>query len=315
MLTVGLILALLACFYALGRAADVVVVHIKHIGQALGIAVFPLGLLLGLFTSTPELALGLSAYADNIPSLSLGNLIGGIFVLLGLILGISVALNRQISTKGKDGLLPFTLAYLFLPVLLGLDGEIGVIDGTVLVLVYFLLVYSLYMWNQSGAPSSIRLSRRRQIPRDLFLTVLGIVAVLLLSSLTVHVARELLSIWPIPPFVLGLLLFSLGTNLPETMVAIRSWKRHTAELSVSHLLGSAIVNPLLIGIFAFIRPTPIATGSSYYGLVGAFALLLGLFYVFYRSDQRLTRYEGVVLVGCYVIYLGSQILFASGGMH
>lgn len=311
MFTAGLILALLLCFYALGKAADVVVVHIKHIGQALGIGSFLLGLLLGLFTSTPELALGISSYAENIPALSLGNLIGGIPVLLGLVLGVSLILNRKISTRGNSGSLPFILAYLFLPLLLGLDGQFGIVDGTVLVLFYFLLVYALYSWHRNDPGVAVRLSRRKHIHLDLFLTVLGIVAVLLVSSLTVHLAEQLLSMWPVPPFLLGLLVFSLGTNLPEITVALRAWRRHNAELSVNHLIGSAIVNPLLIGMFVFIRPTQNTVGPAYYLLAGSFLLLLVLFYFFYRSEDRLTRREGIGLVGCYVAFLGMQALVAS----
>ncbi len=306
MMTFLLILLLVACFAALGKAADLVVVHIRHIGQALGIGVFFLGLLLGLFTSLPELALGITALANEVPSLSLGNLLGGIPVLLGLVLGVSATLNRKIKTPSNGGSLIFTLAFLFLPFLLGLDGQIGIVDGTVLILFYLLLVYSLYAWHRHEDGLFVRLSRRRKIIHDLFLTVVGVIAVLLISQITVRVTLALLQMWDAPVFVVGLIVFALGTNLPEITVALRSWKRHAADLSISHLLGSAIVNPLLIGIFVFIHPVPIVVRMEYLTLTASVAIVLGLAYLFLRSGSAITRREGTFLIGAFVLYLTGQ---------
>jgi cation:H+ antiporter len=308
MLAFGLILALLVCFAVLGKAADLLVFHIRRIGERLGVGVFFLGLLLGLFTSFPELALGINAYANNAPALSMGNLLGGIPVLLGLILGTSAVLNRRIKTDDVRGGFAFMLLYLALPVVLGFDGRIGIIDGVVLVLFYFLLVYALYARHRMDHGTFVRFIPRQLVLKDLFLTVAGIVVVLLTSNLIVRLTLQLLTYVHAPEFLVGLLVFALGTNLPEIIVAFRSWRQGAGDLSLNHLLGSAIVNGLLIGMFSFIRPTDVFVGFEYIALAVMFVILLGSAYAFVRSDRMLTRREGVMLVAVYAAFVASQTL-------
>jgi cation:H+ antiporter len=308
MYAAALILGLLVCFGILGKAADILVLHIRRIGERLGIGVFFLGLLLGLFTSFPELALGISAYASNAEALSMGNLLGGIPVLIGLVLGVSAIANREIKTQGTQGGLPLMLAYLALPVVLGMDGKLGMIDGAVLVGGYLLLVYALYAWHRTDHGTSVRFIPRQVVLMDLFLTVVSILAVLLISNLIVRLTLQLLALFHTPEFLVGLLVFAVGTNLPEIIVAIRAWKHGAADLSLNHLLGSAIVNGLLIGIFAFIRATDMYIGLEYAALAVAFGGLLGSAFLFIRSGNVLTRREGYGLLAIYAAFVCSQIV-------
>lgn len=309
MTTVLLLLGLVAAFIALGKAADVVVVHIRHIGERLGLSLGVLGLVLGLFTSLPEFALGLNAYASQVYTLSFGNLIGGMVVLLGLVLGVSAVLNRRIKTSAQNGHTPFLLAYLFLPLLLGLDGQVGEVDAVVLALFFGLLAYTLFLGSHRTLGVRVSFRPHRFAGSDALLVLAGTVFVLLLSNGIVRITLELLRVFHVPAFLAGLFVFSLGTNLPEISVAIRSWRRHASELSLSHLFGSAMVNPLLIGLFSLIHPVTTEVQVGYISLMACMALLLIAVLVFCRSGNVLTRREGMVLIGLYLlIIISSSVL-------
>lgn len=310
MYALGLIAVILACFVLLGKVADVLIAHIRRIGERLGLGIFFLGLLLGLFTSFPELALGINSYARGASALSLGNLLGGIPVLLALVLGLSAVLNRKIRTDRINGSLPFMLVYLMLPLALGADGIIGMIDGIVLVLFYLLLTYAMYAWHRNEHGSFFHFTPRRTVLSDVFLTVVSAGAILLLSTLIVQFTLQLLAIFRINPFFVGLLIFAIGTNLPELTIAVRSWRQGASDLSLSHLLGSALCNVLLVGIFSFMRPLPLTGGMEYAVLFVMFFLLLGTVYLFARSDGVLSRREGISLIACYAIFLLTQGLMA-----
>src|SRR3989339_1678129 len=111
-------LLLLFLFAVLGVPADFAVRNIKYIASVLKIRLFAFGLLLGLITTLPELSVGINATIDKAASLSVGNLMGGIIVIFGLVLGASLLLNRQIDTNEKLKILIPEVAIIFLPILL-----------------------------------------------------------------------------------------------------------------------------------------------------------------------------------------------------
>jgi Ca2+/Na+ antiporter len=72
-----------------------------------------------------------------------------------------------------------------------------------------------------------------------------------------------------------------------------------------------MVNPFLIGLFSFLRTYPIAVGPQYFFLIASFIVLLVCTFLFVRSDARLIRREGWMLLGLYAVYVFGQA--AAGG--
>lgn len=307
--TAGIIIALFALFYAIGKLADIVVLNTKKIGEQLGIRVFFLGLLIGLLTSAPEFFIGINALAQNAPAISIGTLLGGTFVLFGLILGGSIFLNRRIATDGKFGNILLISLYLILPFIFGFDGVFSFFDGFVCVLGYLFVVHYLYRSNKMvNSIYRIKLSKHDLI-KKIFFVVAGIAGVVLLSNLIVRFALLLVDSISISPFIIGLLFFGIGTNLPELIVTVRSWYRHIRELSFANLIGSAMANTFIIGIFSLTRNMPVVINNAYYALTITFVLLLGFLVWSYESDKALTRKEGFVFLGFYALFVLSQVFF------
>lgn len=302
MLTALSILGLFVLFYGLGLCADLVVVNIRDIGKKLRLPIFFLGLLLGLLTSLPELAIGVNALVQDIPSISVGNLMGGTLVLFCLVLGISILLNRKIKTDGKTKSLLPVLGYIFLPLLLGLSGSINFWSGLALLLLYPTLLLYLYLAHPDSAKTSDKNKETKSVIRELALVALGLTGVVLLSNLIVKTTQPILTSLNVPGFLVGLIMYSLGTNLPELIVAIRSWKRHIKELSLSNILGSAVTNPGMLGAFAMIRELPINVDTSYFILLGATLLALICLLRFYQSDRALKQNEGMILIAIYLLF-------------
>ena len=138
--------------------------------------------------------------------------------------------------------------------------------------------------------------------------IFGLTLILLLSNIIIRLTQVLLSQWTISPFIVGLLLFSLGTNLPEIIVTFRSWRQQIKDLSLSNLLGSGMANPLILGILAFSRPLTITADFSFYLLLFFVLAIFALILVFYRTGRRLTQNEGVVLVVAYILFITSQAI-------
>jgi cation:H+ antiporter len=282
--------------------------NLRIIAEKLGIGIFFLGLVMGFFTSFPEMAIGINAIIDDVPNISLGNLFGGIMVLFGLILGINIYLQRKINSEQNLWQFASILLFLFIPVLLGINGTLGVAEGLAIIIGYFALLIILYR-GQHHTIDMPHFSDNKGLLKNIFLFILGIIMMLLVANFTVDLTAKILYQLPLSKFVIGIVIFAIGTNFPEIIVTIRAWKNNVKELSLSNLLGSAMVNMLLIGVFSVTRPFSLTIDRSYYILLIGMAILLSLVFVFYRSGRNLKRSEGIVLIIFYLLFIVSQIVF------
>lgn len=308
--TAGLSVALIILFYLLGKSADLIVLNVRRLGEALGVKIFAFGIILGFLTSFPELAVGVNSLLLDIRALSLGNLLGGILVIFGLVLGVSAILNRTIETGAKAGSFLPIVIFIMAPLLLGLDGRLTRVDGIALIVGYALVLW--YLLARGPHEKFERHDSVRGIAEKTLFILMGVGLVLVISHYIIEVTLLLTRGLGISPFTIGIVLFAIGTNLPEIIVAIRSWRRNVEELSLSNLIGSAIANPAIVGIFAVIKPMTAEVGPSYYLLLVFTLVLLAVLNRFYETDKKLTRLEGIALVVFYVLFIALEaIAFAA----
>ena len=302
------IFLIVVLFILIGKAADIVITGVRGLAEKLRVNLFLAGMVLGLFTSLPEITIGINALAERIPAISFGNLIGGTLVLFGPILGLSLILNRRVATDGEwSSILPITL-YLMLPLLYGIDGVVSKLDGSILIFGYLVVLYYSYRSHRYIQPQ--RIGRRYDVSAELLTIIIGMVGVFVCATAIIHYTQLVLDAYQLPAFLVGLIAFSFGTNLPELTVTIRSWRRHIRDLSISNLIGSALTNGLTIGAFALMLPIVVTINYSYLALFVGNTVLLGALSLFYRSRRAFSRAEGVVLIVLYSLTVLSVAVFA-----
>jgi cation:H+ antiporter len=106
----------------------------------------------------------------------------------------------------------------------------------------------------------------------------------------------------------GLLILSVGTNLPEITITFIVIKKHHANLVLGDVLGSASTNTLIIAILAIIHPFGISSFSAYETSSVFLIITLIAFYVMTHTKNRLSPVEGYVLLCIYVAFLTSEIV-------
>ena len=307
------ILVLVILFLILSLSADQVTKNLRALALKLGVPIFMLGILLGVLTSLPEGAIAINAMFNKVQGLSIGNLLGGIVVMMSLILGLGVILNQEIKNDGRLGFLMLCFAYFLLPLVLALKGSLNYWDGLAIIIMYFVLMSRLYASNHAPLGIKVSMMSEKKITRELFIVLGGIVLILLTSNFITDITADLLNKYDLSPFVIGLIFFPIGTNLPEITVAIASWRRKDKELSFSNLLGSSASNVLILGILVTIRTFPITQTYNYYVTFIFLIILSALLLIFYRSGKRLTLLEGVALILVYIIFIFFQ--FQSDPLH
>ncbi len=93
-----------------------------------------------------------------------------------------------------------------------------------------------------------------------FLLAAGLVLLIVGADLLVKGAARLAAAFGIPSLVIGLTVVAFGTSAPELAVSVKAAFAGEAELAVANVVGSNIVNVLLIlGISALILPLMISS--------------------------------------------------------
>ncbi len=304
---------LVILFAILSLSADQVAKNLRVMAVKLGLPIFLLGLVLGLLTSFPEGAIAINAMIGNVQGLSIGNLLGGIIVMFSLILGIGIILNKEITNDGRLSYLLLCFGYLIMPLALALKGSLNYVDGIFLIILYFMLMARLYHFNHQMFSLKIALVNETKVVRETLIVLGGIVLILLTSHFIINMTGDLLQQYKLSPFLIGLLFFPIGTNLPELTVAIASWRRRDKELSFSNLLGSSAANVLMIGVLVTIKTFTFNNNYNYWVTLIFLIALAILLLIFYRSGKRLTRWEGIALLAVYLLFMILQ--FRSDPLH
>lgn len=307
------LLLLLFLFFILGISADFSVRYIKYIGSILKIRLFAFGILLGLVTTLPELSLGINATIDQATTLSVGNLLGGIIVMLGLILGASLLFNRNINTDGRLSTLIPTVLVIFSPIILGVDGKYSLLDGLIMVFLYLGLILYLNRLNRFINSANIEISSKEKVTKSIIFVIAGIIGILLTSHWIIKITLDILNYINISQLIIGLIIFSIGTNLPEISIAISSFRKKSSELSLSHLLSSAFTNVLVLGIIALFQPIVFELNLSYWILSLFFGIILILFTFFYYSNKKMNHVEGAILLSVYILFIITNIYLGGIG--
>lgn len=115
-------------------------------------------------------------------------------------------------------------------------------------------------------------------------------------------ASRLASLLGVPPVVIGLSVVAYGTSAPELAVSVLSAYRGQPDIAVGNVVGSNIVNVLLIlGLSAMVAPLAVSirlVKIEVPMMIGTALLFFALGY-----DGKLTRLDGTLLVGILLAYL------------
>lgn len=307
---------LLVASIVLSRSAGLVVKAVVILSRRLHISEFNMGFfILGLATSTPEFFVGINSALEGHPELSMGNLIGASIVLLSLIIGLTAILNKEILFS--ETLSPRTMLLtgfvIFIPAILSLDGSVSRFDG--LALISFYTIFYVYLNEQQTFAQRIEenMTNHTHIFKILIGFCIGLAGLFIASKFMVDAAHFLATDWQIPLTIIGLLILSIGTNLPEITMMLTTTSLHHKNVAVGDFLGSAAANTPILGMVALLHPITLEAPINIYFSFGILLLVLITCAVFFNSQRKLTRLEGTFLVGLYGIFLLTE-LFLKGVM-
>lgn len=286
-----------------------IVSSVDRFAHKLRLSAFSLSFfVLGLLTSLPEIAVATNALGENTPEVFVGNLLGGIPVLflfvipLLAIFGGGVKVNHELTPMK----IFLTFAVISAPALFVLDRSVNNLEGIVMIGLYLSLFF-LLEGNKGGVLRALKNGNRKTMRSAhagviTFKILVGIFLVFGAGHFLIEKTLYFASVIGILPFYVSLILLSLGTNIPELSLAVRSVIQGKKDIALGDYMGSAAANTLIFGIFTLLTPAEsFAVNHSYL----TFTFIVGglvLFYYFYRSKRDISRREGGILLAMYLLF-------------
>jgi len=139
-----------------------------------------------------------------------------------------------------------------------------------------------------------------------FMLLIGLTMAIYAANEFVSNATDIAYKLDVPHSIVGATITGLGTSLPELTVAMVA-ARKSQGVAIGTLIGSNITDPLLsIGIAAMANPISMTSAAT--PLLANLiipATLLGVFIclVMMWSGYKFSRYEGLILMAFYLIYI------------
>ena len=291
----------------LAKSASVLVRAIINLARYFRLPEFVVSfVIVAMATSLPELFIGVVSAMRGESEFALGAVIGSNIADMTLVAGIlgivAGAMGVRKILEKRDAYYTAMIAmtlFLFL-----LDGKLTRLEGGVLLVIYF-----LYLLHLSGQiphyPKKMKKGKLKPALKSLGLFVVGMGGLLLGAEIMVRSAEVISAAFNLPFVLMGLLLVSFSTSIPELVFELQAIKKNHNAMAMGDLLGSVVTNTaLVVGVVALISPIDLLGASVSVDVALGFLVLSTVMFLFMlRTQKVLTRYEGAALVAVYVLYL------------
>jgi cation:H+ antiporter len=305
------IFLLIIGFIILIKGADVFVDGASSTAQNFKVSKILIGLTIGAFgTSAPELAVSIQSLAKGSTDMVLGNVIGSNITNILLILGVAAIIHpitvKQNTVKKELPLcflISSLLAVLFLDIQLNNYSTNTISRSDALAILLFFAVFLYYIISISRNKIDFKEEPSKyKTGTALLLTFLGLISIVLGSNLVVDSATHIAKILGVSERIISLTIIALGTSLPELVTTITSSLKKEQDILLGNIIGSNIFNICIVlgipvAIFGSITP-------SSFQMIDVVALLLSSFILFFfaKTQKKITKLEGIILISLYLIY-------------
>ncbi len=310
-------IALVLAFALLAYCADLFVDSSVGIADKLRIPKLVIGIVLvSMATTSPELSVSLMAALKGSPEMALGNAVGSVICNCGVALALCGIFSRSAVPVVRQVFLPagiFLAAVMILLLVLVLpDGTLGRLEGSLLLICFAgYLVFLMWQYRTGSMRSMVEAEvvppgRGWFVLTILFLAGLG--GVILASRFVVVSSISIALRFGIPESVVALTLVAFGTSVPEVATSVTAAIKGQGALAIGNILGANIMNICWVaGASAMVNSLTLQPREIYFMFPAMFVMVAVTLWVLH-SHSSLSRKEGALLFGCYVIYLFSFIL-------
>ena len=293
----------------------------SQVATRYGVSPLIVGLTIVAFgTSAPELVVNILGALRGETGLAFGNVIGSNISNLALVLGLATvfrAIDLQGTVVKRE--VPLLLLITSIIIIMALDGvlegapaRISLSDSLVLFLLFGVFIYISVqdvMRTRAVDPliSEIEshpiVTTRRINGRYWLLLALGLALLFTGGEMTIRNGVALAGQWGVSTAIVGLFVVAVGTSMPELVTSIIAAMRRESDLALGNIIGSNLFNSLIVLPASGVAGSITVPGGGVFDLAVSWLLAAVLIPVFFLGKARLSRFNGVLLVLAYIVYM------------
>ncbi|NOR54645.1 MAG: calcium/sodium antiporter [Sulfurovum sp.] len=294
--------------------ADLIINQSERIALKFGIPEFIIGAtLIALGTSLPEMAASIAASYSGKPDIAVANVIGSNILNITLVLATVFLIAKKINPNrdffAKDSTWALVPVMVFL--LMILDGVISRFDAVLLLLL--MGAYLLFLLQDAkGIPKDdledLEAMEEEDFSWSKVVPVLftGFILVVIGAHFTVESASEIAKSFGISEWVIGIIMISLGTSLPELVVSVSAALKGKVDMAIGNIIGSNMANTTVV-LGAAALTGPLNVNASAYIFDIATMLVATLLLVFITANKLYNRSAGISLMIILGLFLHNTI--------
>ena len=302
---------LLVGFVLLIKGADFFVEGSSAVAKKLRIPSIIVGLtIVAIGTSMPELAVSVSAALAGNNEIAISNVVGSNIFNLLVVCGVC-SLFAPLAVSKSTLKVDFPIALSCAVLLLGMcfiGNSVNRIDGAILLVLFIIYISVLVRQalkaraNTGGSDEKEENSKDIPVWLCIIYIVGGIAAIKFGGDFVVNGASTIAAKLGMSDTLVGLTVVAVGTSLPELVTSVVASRKGEVDMAFGNVIGSNICNILFIlGLSGAISPMAVIT-DNIVDIIVLIAVSL-ISYVFVRSEQKLVKKEGIVMLAIYVVYM------------
>jgi len=295
--------------------ADVIINQSERIALKFRIPEFIIGAtLIALGTSLPEMAASVAASMNGKADIAISNVIGSNILNITLVLATVFLISKKINPArdffAKDS--TWALVPVLVFILMILDGVISRFDAALLLLL--MGAYLLFLLQDTkNIPNLEDIEEFEDLDLSSFswsrvipFLVLGFLLVIIGAHFTVESASEIARDFGISEWVIGIIMISLGTSLPELVVSISAALKGKVDMAIGNIIGSNMANTtVVLGTAAMVNPLPIHASAYIFDI--STMIIATLLLVFLTANKLYTKSAGISLIIILGLFLNNTL--------
>jgi cation:H+ antiporter len=270
-------------------------------------------IVLAIGTDLPELFVAFDASfrslaGENLSGIVIGSAIGSTIAQFALVFGVAgfigYAPMKRMFLPRNTIFLVGSIVALFL---VSLDGRISRLEGGLLILYYAAYLAVLVFRRVEVDDVDAEVAHMPAWMAWLILAF-GLVLLLLAAELTVVYAAEFAKAVGLSNIAVSAIVIGLGSSLPELAVSFVALLRKRGGLSVGNLIGSNVLDTLLVpGSAAVISPVIVPAAILFVDLPALMVVTLLVLLFLYVSRRGVRGREAVILLLVYFTYVAVRL--------
>ncbi len=290
--------------------ADLLIAQSERIALRFNISEYVIGAtLIALGTSLPEMAASVAASLGGKPEIAVSNVIGSNILNITLVLAGVFLLAKRITPHrdffAKDS--SWALFPVLIFVVMALQGVFDRVDGILLLLI--MGAYLLFLRNSGAeilALEEEEIEEVEQVPfswmRIGVMLIVGFLLVIVGAEFTIESASNIAKSLGVSEWVIGIVMISLGTSMPELIVSVIAALKGKADMAIGNIIGSNMANiTVVLGSAAVVNDLKLDFTKYLFDIGTMVAATLML--VFITANKMYSKPAGISLLVLLALFL------------